>query len=53
MIECEAAAYAYCLEYAQHISPDQWNLSPEIKEWMHKLIMKVDKIKEQEMNNGK
>lgn len=46
MTEEETAAYAYCLEYAQHIPPDQWNLSPEMKEWVRELIMKVDKIKE-------
>ena len=37
MTEEEAAAYAYCLEYAQHTPPDQWNLRPEIKEWLGKI----------------
>ena len=46
MTEEEATVYAYCLEYAQHTPPDQWNLSPEIKEWIRELVMKVDKIKE-------
>jgi hypothetical protein len=48
MTECEAVAYAYCLEYAQHTPPHKWNLSPEMKEWVCKLIIHVDEIKEQE-----
>ena len=49
MTEGEVAAYAFCLEYAQHVPPDQWNLSPEMKEWVRELILKVDNIKKQEM----
>jgi hypothetical protein len=45
MSEEEAAAYVYCLEYAQHTPPDQWNLSPEIKEWLGKILMKIEKEK--------
>jgi hypothetical protein len=46
MTEEEAAAYAYCLEYAQHTPTDQWNLSPEMKEWLGKIIMKIEKEKQ-------
>lgn len=41
----EVMAYEYCLEYAQHTPPDQWNLNPEIKEWLGKIIMKIEKEK--------
>ena len=31
---------------AQHTPPGQWNLSPEIKEWLGKITMKIEKEKQ-------
>lgn len=43
--ESEAMALSFCLEYAEHTPPEQWNLSPEMKEWLREILIKLDYIK--------
>lgn len=43
MTEIEVMAIEFLLEYAQHTPPEQWIISPEIKEWIYELLMKLNK----------
>lgn len=45
MTESDAMALSFCLEYAEHTPPEQWNLSPEMKEWLREILIKLDYVK--------